>query len=159
MYGSLRHVIERFLEAHREIPHFIPRDCRRAWKTLVTPACPRRCAICFRTTPKNRTSRARHYDRYDQLRERREAMERWGIYLELILTGKITEIGQRESNVVPIDRAAALASAGGADGRRALCGARRYVSISITVGILKSSLICGRCGPGKRTPTTLPILI
>jgi hypothetical protein len=57
----------------------------------------------------------KHYDRYDALRERRAAVEVWSAYLDLVLVGKIREIGQ--SNVVPIERAAALAAAGGGEGR------------------------------------------
>ena len=40
-------------------------------------------------------------------------MGRWAAYLDLVLAEEIKEIGQRDSNVVPIDRAFAAASAAG----------------------------------------------
>jgi hypothetical protein len=60
---------------------------------------------------------AKHYDRFDYLTERRAAMAKWEAYLDLVLAGDIKEVGRRESNVVAIDRVAALASATGAQGR------------------------------------------
>jgi hypothetical protein len=36
-----------------------------------------------------------HYDRYDYLPERRASMAKWGTYLDRVLAGKITEVGQR----------------------------------------------------------------
>jgi hypothetical protein len=59
----------------------------------------------------------RHYDRFDYLAERRAAVAKWADYLDQVLAGKITEIGQRDSNVVQIDRAAVLAAPAGALGR------------------------------------------
>jgi len=47
---------------------------------------------------------SRHYDKYSYLREKREAMAKWAAYLALVLDGTIKEIGQRDSNVVPIGR-------------------------------------------------------
>jgi hypothetical protein len=41
----------------------------------------------------------------------------WAGYLDLVLAGEIREVGQRESIVVAIDRAAALAAETGAQGR------------------------------------------
>ena len=60
---------------------------------------------------------SRHYDRYSYLPERRAAVAKWADYLDRVLVGEILEIGQRDSNVVAIDRAAALASVTGASGR------------------------------------------
>ena len=34
-------------------------------------------------------------------------MAKWAAYLELVIAGEIKEIGQRESNVVPIGKGAA----------------------------------------------------
>jgi hypothetical protein len=119
-YDGLRQVISRFLEEHPEVPHFIPRDCRRTFKTLAGDAgVTKELRDRLQNHSKKSDVSSRHYDRYDALRERRAAMEVWGAYLDLILAGKITEIGQRDSdsNVVQIDRAATFAFATGAAGR------------------------------------------
>jgi integrase len=114
---GLRFGVQRFLEEHAEVPHFVPRDCRRTWKTLAGDA---GLSKDMRDQLQNHSKSdvsSRHYDRYSYLPERRAAMVRWSAYLDLVLAGEIKEVGQRESNVVAIDRAAALASATGAAGR------------------------------------------
>jgi hypothetical protein len=40
----------------------------------------------------------KHYDRYDAPRERRAAVEVWSAYLDLVLVGKIREIGQSKAS-------------------------------------------------------------
>jgi len=114
----LRRVVQRFLKAHPEISPFIPRDARRAFKTLAGDA---GLSKDMRDKLQNHARKfdisSRHYDRYDYLFERRAAMAKWAAYLDLVLAGEIKEVGQRESNVVQIDRAAALASAAGVLGR------------------------------------------
>jgi integrase-like protein len=115
---GLRHVVHRFLKKHPEIPAFVPRDCRRTFKTL---AATRGMSKDLRDKLQNHAKKSdvssRHYDRYDYLTERRAAMAKWEAYLGLVLAGEIKEVGLRASNVVPIDRAAALAAATGAVGR------------------------------------------
>jgi integrase len=114
---GLGFVVQRFLEEHPEIPHFIPRDSRRTWKTLSGDAgLSKEMRDRLQNHSKTSDVSTRHYDRYDYLPERRSAMAKWATYLDSVLSGEIKEVGQRESNVVPIG-AAALASAGGAAGR------------------------------------------
>jgi integrase len=114
---GLGRVVHRFLKAHPEIPHFIPRGCRRTFKTLAGDA---GLSKDMRDQLQNHSKSdvsSRHYDRYSYLPERRAAMAKWGSYLDLVLTGEIREVGSHASNVVAIDRAAGLASATGAAGR------------------------------------------
>ena len=44
-------------------------------------------------------------------------MAKWAAYLDLVLAGEIKEVGQRESNVVQLERVAALEPATGSAGR------------------------------------------
>jgi hypothetical protein len=117
---GLRRVVHRFLKSHPEIPPFIPRDSRRTWKTLSGDAgLSKELRDRLQNHAKASDVSTKHYDRYDALRERRAAVAVWADYLDQVLAGKITEIGQRDSdsNVVAIGRAAAVASATGATGR------------------------------------------
>jgi integrase len=114
---GLGRVVQRFREAHPEIPHFIPRDCRRTWKTLAGDAgISKELRDQLQNHSKSDVS-SRHYDKYSYLPERRAAVAKWAAYLDLVLAGEIKEVGLRESNVVSIGHAAALASATGAAGR------------------------------------------
>jgi len=88
-------IVERFLEAHPEIPRFVPRDARRTWKT---------CAGMAGLSKEERDAlqnhirsdvASRHYDRYDRLREKRAAMVRWEAWLDLVLDGEIVDLDQR----------------------------------------------------------------
>jgi hypothetical protein len=100
--------IDRFLAEHPEVPRFVPRDARRTWKTLAGDA---GVSKEMRDRLQNHTKKSdvssRHYDRYDYLAEKRAAMAKWAAYLDLVIAGEIKEIGQRESNVVPIGKGAA----------------------------------------------------
>jgi integrase len=112
---GMRDVVQRFLKEHPEIPHFMPRDCRRTFKTLAGDAgLPKEMRDRLQNHSKGADISSKHYDRYDYLSERRAAMAKWAAYLDLVLAGEIREVGQRESNVVTIDRAATFASATGA---------------------------------------------
>jgi integrase len=107
-YGGLRYVIHRFREAHPEVPPFVPKDARRTWKTLAGDAgLSKEIRDRLQNHSKKSDISSRHYDRYDYLAERRAAMAKWAAYLELVIAGDIKEIGQRESNVVPIGKGAA----------------------------------------------------
>jgi integrase len=115
---GLRFVVQRFLEEHPEVPHFVQRDARRTWKTLSGDAgLSKEIRDRLQNHAKMSDISAKHYDRFDYLAERRAAMAKWAAYLDLVLAGEIKEVGQRASNVVAIDRAAALASAVGGAGR------------------------------------------
>jgi integrase len=97
--SSLIRVIRRFLEAHPEIPAFIPRDIRRSWKTLSGDAgLSKEIRDRLQNHAKMSDVSTRHYDRFDYLAERRAAVPKWAAYLDRALAGEITEIGQ--SNVV-----------------------------------------------------------
>lgn len=103
--------IRRFLKDHPDFEPFVAKDIRRTWKTLAGDAgVSKEMRDRLQNHARKSDISARHYDRYDYLAERRTAMAKWAAYLELVLSGEIKEVGQRESNVVPIDRASALAS-------------------------------------------------
>jgi hypothetical protein len=124
--GTLRYVVEKFLDAHPEIPAFVPRDARRTFKTLAGDAgLSKDMRDRLQNHSKTSDVSTRHYDRYDYLSERRAAMAKWAAYLDLVLSRDVREIGEPESNVVAIDRAAALASVTGAPGRRASAASTR----------------------------------
>jgi integrase len=114
---GLRFVVQLFLKAHPEVPHFMPRDCRRTWKTLAGDAgLSKEMRDRLQNHSKSDIS-SRHYDRYSYLPERRAAMAKWAAYLEMVRSGDIREVGLRDSNVMAIDGAPTLASAASAAGR------------------------------------------
>ena len=102
--------IRRFHRDNPDFEPFVAKDIRRTWKTLAGDA---GVSKEMRDRLQNHAQKsdisARHYDRYDYLAERRAAMAKWAEYLELVLSGEIKEIGQRERNVAPIDHPLALA--------------------------------------------------
>lgn len=101
---SVGAVTDMFLKEHPKVSHFVPKDCRRTWKTLAGDAGVSKDMRDMLQNHKKGDISSRHYDRYSYLRERREAMAKWAAYLELVIAGEIKEIGQRESNVVPIGK-------------------------------------------------------
>jgi integrase len=106
-YHSVARVVVVFLKEHPDFEPFAPRDLRRTWKTLAGDAgIPKDMRDRLQNHVQGGVS-AKHYDRYDQLAERRAAMRVWQDYLDKVLSGEIVEIGQRASNVVPFDTAAA----------------------------------------------------
>ncbi len=99
---GLADLIQRFLRKHPDFKPFAPRDIRRTWKTLAGDAgIPKEMRDRLQNHVKGDIS-SRHYDRYDYLLERRAAMAKWAAYLDLVIEGKIDELGKRESNVVPM---------------------------------------------------------
>ena len=102
---GMKELFARFMEDHPGFPKFTAKDMRRTWKTLSGD-----CGLSkeVRDMLQNHGKKAdissRHYDKYSYLREKREAMAKWAAYLALVLDGTIKEIGQRDSNVVPIGR-------------------------------------------------------
>jgi hypothetical protein len=59
-------VVKRFREAHPEIPHFIPRDCRRSWKTLSGDAgLSKEMRDRLQNHVKAADVSSKHYDRYE----------------------------------------------------------------------------------------------
>jgi integrase len=105
---SILWAVQHFRLEHPEIPHFVPKDARRTWKTLAGDAgVSKEMRDRLQNHVKKSDVSTRHYDRYDYLSERRAAMSVWSAYLGLVIAGEIKEIGQRESNVVPIGKGAA----------------------------------------------------
>jgi hypothetical protein len=69
---GLRFVVQRFLEEHPEVRHFMPRDCRRTWKTLAGDAgLSKEIRDRLQNHAKMSDISAKHYDRFDYLAERR----------------------------------------------------------------------------------------
>jgi integrase len=99
--GGLGDVVERFLDEHPEIPWFTPRDLRRTWKTCAADAGLSREMRDLLQNHARSDVGSKHYDRYSYLPERRAAMGRWEAWLDRVLAGEITEIGQRDAVVVP----------------------------------------------------------
>jgi len=100
-------VIGRFLK-DRDMPPFNARDLRRTWKTLAGDAgIPKDMRDRLQNHAQRGDVSSRHYDRYDYLPERRAAMAKWAAYLDLVIEGKVDEIGGRADNVVQIGRGAA----------------------------------------------------
>lgn len=100
-------IIVEFLKDHPDIPHFVPKDMRRTWKTLAGDAgISKEMRDRIQNHSKSDVS-SRHYDRYEYLAEKRAAMATWEKYLDRVLSGEIKEIGQQDSNIVPIGRSAA----------------------------------------------------
>jgi integrase len=99
---AIRQVVGRFLEDHPEIPHLVPKDTRRTWKTLAGDAgVSKEMRDRIQNHSKKSDVSSRHYDRYDYLAEKREAMAKWAAYLDLVISGEVKELGQRGSTVVP----------------------------------------------------------
>jgi integrase len=106
-YTSVRCVIQRF-RGEQPIPDFSPRDLRRTWKTLAGDAgIPKDMRDRLQNHSRKADVSSRHYDRYDYLPERRAAMTRWAAYLDLVIAGKVAELGAQADNVVPIGKVAA----------------------------------------------------
>ncbi len=106
-HDAMRHLVDDFLEVH-PIPKFNARDLRRTWKTLAGDAgIPKDMRDRLQNHAQGSDVSSRHYDRYDYLPERRAAMARWAAYLDLVIEGKVDQIGGRADNVVPIGNGAA----------------------------------------------------
>jgi integrase len=108
-YHGLHNVIGKFLSEHPNFEHFTARDLRRTFKTLAGDA---GISKDMRDRLQNHAEAgvsAKHYDRYDYLDEKREAMARWSAYLDLVIAGTIDQVGMRAGNVVQLAAAASAA--------------------------------------------------
>jgi integrase len=104
-YTSPNEVVRQFLGEYPDFDFFTPRDLRRTWKTLAGDAgISKEMRDRLQNHAKKSDVSARHYDRYDYLSEKRAAMLQWSVYLDRVLAGEITEIGQRDAVVVPIGK-------------------------------------------------------
>lgn len=75
--GSLSQAVDYYRKANPDFPYFIPRDIRRTCKTLMAEA---GLSKEIRDRIHNHSLQdvsAKHYDRHDYLREKRQALEIW----------------------------------------------------------------------------------
>lgn len=89
---SIIRVVNLFRKDHPEVPKFTPRDIRRTWKTLTGQA---GISREMRDKLQNHAQGdvgSKHYDRYDYLPERRQAMMRWNAFVEGILAGELRQV-------------------------------------------------------------------
>jgi len=106
-YHGFGKVITKYLKAHPEVALFTARDLRRTWKTLAGAAgIDKEMRDRLQNHTRGGDVSSRHYDRYDYLPERRGAMAKWEAYLDLIIEGKVDQLGSRANNVVPIGKGA-----------------------------------------------------
>ena len=82
------HVVERFLKAHPTFEHFEPRDLRRTWKTLAGRAGVSKVDRDLIQNHAKSDVSSRHYDRYDSLDEKRDAMRMWEKFLDRVIAGE-----------------------------------------------------------------------
>jgi len=100
-------VIKNFLKANPGFAPFTARDLRRTWKTLAGDAgIPKEMRDRLQNHAQRGDVSSRHYDRYDYLPERRAAMAKWAAYLDLVIAGKVDQIGGAIDNVVPFGKTA-----------------------------------------------------
>jgi integrase len=105
-HPSISKVIVKFLTQHPDFARFNARDLRRTWKTLAGDAgIPKEMRDRLQNHAQRGDVSSRHYDRYDYLPERRAAMAKWAAYLDLVIAGKVDEIGGAIDNVVPMRKA------------------------------------------------------
>jgi hypothetical protein len=106
-YKSLGDVIKKFLEQNPGFAPFTARDLRRTWKTLAGDAgIPKEMRDRLQNHAQRGDVSSRHYDRYDYLPERRAAMAKWAAYLDLVIAGKVDQVGGSIDNVVPFGKTA-----------------------------------------------------
>jgi integrase len=92
MVDGVTRLIGRYLEERPAVPKFTARDLRRTWKTLAGAAgLSKEMRDRLQNHARSDIS-SRHYDRYDMLKERREAMEVWSKYLARIIAGEFKDM-------------------------------------------------------------------
>lgn len=87
-YISLRPLCDLFVE-RAGIERFTRRDIRRTWKTLAGRAGIDKDMRDRLPNHAMRDVSSKHYDRYDYLPERREAVAKWETFLTRMLTGEL----------------------------------------------------------------------
>jgi integrase len=98
---SVLDVIRKCIRENPGLAPFTARDLRRTFKTLAGDAgIPKEMRDRLQNHVQGDVS-SRHYDRYGYLPERRAAMAKWATYLDLVIAGRIDQLGAREGNVVP----------------------------------------------------------
>jgi len=96
---NIARMIREYCAGHEKVKKFIPRDIRRTVKTLTGKA---GIDKAIRDRVQNHALQdvsSKHYDRYDYLPEKRQALKVWNDYLELIINPdkKVTHISKREA--------------------------------------------------------------
>jgi len=96
---NIARMIREYCAGHEKVKKFIPRDIRRTVKTLTGKA---GIDKAIRDRVQNHALQdvsTKHYDRYDYLPEKRQALKVWNDYLELIINPdkKVTHISKREA--------------------------------------------------------------
>jgi len=94
---SISKVIREYSTEHKKVRKFLARDIRRTVKTLMGKA---GIDKAIRDRVQNHSLQdisSKHYDRYDYLPEKRQALKVWNDYLELIINPdkKVTHISSR----------------------------------------------------------------
>jgi len=94
---TISKVIREYCEGHKKVKKFIARDIRRTVKTIMGKA---GIDKSIRDRIQNHALldvSSKHYDRYDYLAEKRNALKIWNGYLDLIINPKknVTHIGKR----------------------------------------------------------------
>ena len=97
--STIAAIIREYCNGHKKVTKFIPRDIRRTVKTLMGKA---GIDKTIRDRLQNHALQdvsSKHYDRYDYLPEKRQAVKVWNDYLELILNPdkKVTHIGKKRA--------------------------------------------------------------
>lgn len=96
---TISKVIREYCEGHKKVEKFIARDIRRTVKTLMGKA---GIDKAIRDRIQNHALldvSSKHYDRYDYLPEKRQAMKAWNDYLNLIINPKkkVTHINSKQA--------------------------------------------------------------
>jgi len=96
---TISKVIREYTTEHKKVRKFIARDIRRTVKTLMGKA---GIDKAIRDRVQNHSLQdvsSKHYDRYDYLREKRQALKVWNDYLDLIInpSKKVTHIGKKRA--------------------------------------------------------------
>ncbi len=97
--NTIAKIIREYFDGHKKVTKFIPRDIRRTVKTLMGKA---GIDKAIRDRLQNHALQdvsSKHYDRYDYLSEKRQALKVWSDYLELVLhpDKKVTHISGKSA--------------------------------------------------------------
>ncbi len=95
---TISKVVREYCSGHKKVSKFLARDIRRTVKTLMGKA---GIDKAIRDRIQNHALQdvsSKHYDRYDYLAEKRQAMKVWNDYLDLIIhpKKKVTHISRKQ---------------------------------------------------------------
>jgi len=97
--NTIAKIVREYCDGHEKVKKFIPRDIRRTFKTLAGKA---GIDKAIRDRLQNHALQdvsSKHYDRYDYLPEKRQALKVWNDYLELIIhpDKKVTRLADKRA--------------------------------------------------------------